>query len=158
MKVIEKGKTRKRLAVPGDLFGIHVVDIGWLFSLVVDDKARLGDDWIDLFIIYIFAEVSPSITSVPVLDKRRLLFNPIATNPTPWRSGHFQFISNIPLTTQNTWQRHCFYHPWWNKYYDERGVEIQGKFLPCSVRAMSNVKSIEYNIGCHFNLIPLDDR
>ncbi len=157
LNLIQKGRTRRRVAVPGDLFSLHFPTLGWMYGLVARDDARVGS-FGPLALVYIYDVISSKRLPVPKLSRERLVVPVKATNPTPWRTGKWEFIENIPLTEGLVYPRHSFYCHIFKKYYDEQSNEIVAGFEPCLLHAMANVTSIEYDIGCKLNLIPLDDR
>ena len=157
LNLIAKGRTRRREVVPGDLFTLNVIGVGYLYGLVA-----CADVWIGslgpLHIVYVYDAVSPTRTPVPHLRRDGLVIPPQATNPTPWRSGKWEYLETIQLSDTRTFSRHCFYSPFFKKHYDHRSHEIAAPFEPCLLHAMSNVTSIEYDIGRKLGLIPLDDQ
>ncbi|WP_407972033.1 hypothetical protein ACJ51O_31035 [Burkholderia pyrrocinia] len=137
INLLEGGK--KSNPEKGDLFVMHMREIGFIPGLVLKDDFKYGAE--KLCIIYLCSEISSAKNSKFILDKNNLIVPPALVAAMDWRAkGGFENIGRLDDLNMDVFSNHCFYDRLRRRYIDENN-EICEKFEPCGIRSISNIGS-----------------
>lgn len=106
-------KHSRRVRV-GDLFGLHVVKLGWIpFRVAVENASVQAGG--GLFVIYIYRHViksdssaPPRIEAVGSMSLADLLLPPTLVSKQLWNDGYAVYLGNAPFSTSEFVAKHCF--------------------------------------------------
>jgi hypothetical protein len=139
LRVLKKSQRQPEL---GDVFVMQLDSANLLFGRVVSiDANPLGVG--GGILIYIYRAKAPSKTSVPTLDRNRLLIPPLITNKLPWSRGYFEHIQSRPLEVGDVLTQHRFWDPLRGIFRDEQGNVVPDPSEPCGTWGLHSFQTID---------------
>lgn len=138
-------RSRKSLA-PGDVFVFcaPALDTRYFFGRVIRTDAVGGGFTGPHNLVYLYRDGSPDKAVPREFSPHRLLTPPLIVNRTPWTSGVFETLANVPLTHKDVLAQHCFYslsrH---GRCYDEYGNSVPVRSEPCGPAVLTPYPAVE---------------
>jgi len=135
-------KKSQRQPEAGDIFVMQLGDTTFLFGRVVSiDANPLGVG--GGILVYIYRAKACCKTSVPPLDRNRLLIPPLITNRLPWSRGYFEHIQSRPIAIGDVLEKHRFWDPLRGVFRDEQGNVVPDPFESCSTWGLHSFQTID---------------
>lgn len=145
----------------GDIFMIHIMDIGFLYGRVVSTDtvdSRFGRAWDDSTLIYIYSHINDTVLPCPEeLSLNKLLVPPLIVNGALWSGGFAKKIEQRLSNNGEVMAQHCFSdEPVSERCYDEFGNELTTIISPCGELMVTTLYGIEESVRKALGL-PIDD-
>jgi hypothetical protein len=131
---------------PGDIFVFKNKHAGYMFGMVVTDKAK-GGGFDDTILVYIYNNVQKNRDPMPELKPENLIIPPIHINQLGWTDGFFITIGNKEIKKEDLLSQNCFYSYTTKKYYDEYGNLLKKRYDPCGVYGLANHRHIDDQVS-----------
>jgi len=143
-----KHKRRNKKPKAGDLFGIQVVDFGWIVGRVImENPSQMPEvesgPFFDSYLIYLYKGLHESCPQHLDLPIRPLLcLPPIIMDRELWTMGYAEPIESCPLEELEILNQHCFYDHSASVVHDEKGRLLSEVSRPCGVSALFLVQGL----------------
>lgn len=144
--------SRKRLR-PGDIFVMQLPDGRYLYGRVIRANVPEGEGpWRGMNMIYLYRDPQPTMKpDLGLLTTDRLLCPPEFVNRLGWSRGYFETVLNVPLSSEDLLEQHCFSsNRWTTPYVDEKGRPLASRSEPCGIWAVAGYGNIDEVISRSF--------